>query len=170
MKKLSIILMTIMLCGFHSMAQHRNIFRCKIQNAENGRVVDADMAGGNNYGTNGTEVHLFSQNGQNNQEWIAKEVEQGVYTFESFNHKVLEHDGGSMHGNGTRMQIWDWLNGNNQKWRVRQVAPGIYSIQSLSGEWMLDATGPTFNREGGNLQLWQPLNNINQKWRIIPVL
>jgi hypothetical protein len=166
MKKITILFAAIMVLGFNGKAQQGQFFRCRIQNVANDKVLDADMAGGNAFSVNGTETHLFNQNEQVNQEWIVREVENGVYQLESFNNKVLDASGLQ----GARIQVWENISNPHQKWRLHMISAGIYAIECFENGLMLDADEHTINNQGCHVQLWSRNNGRNQQWRILPIL
>jgi hypothetical protein len=131
------------------------------QCAQNSRL---DVNGGAN--ANGTNVHLWVNNGSIAQKWNVSHVGDNVYRIEAAcaPGRVLDVEGVSS-SDGANVHIWDDFGNWNQRWRIISVGSGWYELepQHASGK-RLDVAG-SGTSDGTNIIQWSSNGSSAQRWR-----
>ena len=103
---------------------------------------------------NGAQVHIWSCNGQSNQQWTSTASgELRVY-----GGKCLDVNGAGT-ADGTAVIIWDCNGQNNQKWRLN--ADG--TITAVGANKCLDVSGAG-TANGTKVHIWTCHSGTNQRW------
>ncbi len=127
----------------------------------NNKVLDAD--GGSSV-KNGTNIHLWSYNGGDNQKYTISHVGSGWYKIIcKWGNKALDVTGAKK-GNEVNVELWDWNGGDHQLWKFVPAGNGYYYIQSKLG-YDLDVWN-NGTADGTNVQTYQFNGGDNQKWKL----
>lgn len=134
----------------------------KLINPNSGKALDVY----GNRTADGTNVLIYTDNGQINQQWNVTKDNDGNYKLTSPNSgKVLDVDG---HGtaDGTNVQIWSDNGGNNQKWRIISNSDGTYKIIGVGSNKALEVEG-NGTANNTNVQIRTDDGSAGQKWQLV---
>jgi len=136
----------------------------KLVNPNSSRALDVD--GGT--AADGTNVHIWTDNGGAAQKWRITRNEDGTYKLiNPGTGRALDIDGGGT-ADGTNVQIWTDNEGSAQKWRITQNSDGTYKLVNPQSNRALDISGAG-TADGTNVQIWTDNNSAAQKWQIVDV-
>ena len=121
-----------------------------------------DVAGANT--NNGTNIHLWENNGNNAQKWLVKLLDNGYYSFHSLlnNNKCLAIKD-TNYNKGTNIILNDCNESDLQQFEIKDLNNGYFSIISKNNDLYLDVSGANTNN-GTNIALWENNGNNAQKW------
>ncbi|MFJ6016817.1 endo-1,4-beta-xylanase [Streptomyces sp. NPDC092952] len=120
----------------------------EIRGVGSGRCLDVPNSGT----TDGTQLQLWSCNGNTNQQWVSTAGGE----LQVYGNKCLDAAGT---GNGAKVQIYSCWGGDNQKWRLASDG----SIVGVQSGLCLDAVG-NGTGDGTLIQLYSCSNSSNQRW------
>ena len=125
-----------------------------------------DVAGART--ANGTNIHLWQQNGNSAQAWKVMDQGNGYYELEpqcALGKRLDVAYAAST--NGTNVQIHQDLSNSAQRWKIMDQGNGYYELepQCAPGK-RLDVAGAS-SSNGTNVHLWQDYSNSAQRWKFI---
>lgn len=136
----------------------------KLINPNSGKALD--VAGGT--AADGTNVHIWTDNGGAAQKWRITRNEDGTYKLTNpGTSRALDVNGGGT-ADGTNVQIWTDNAGSAQKWRITQDGDGTYKLVNPQSNKALDVSGAG-TTDGTNVHIWTDNNSAAQKWQITDV-
>lgn len=133
----------------------------KVGNA--GKVLDADNAGK----TNGTNIHIWSSNGNNNQKWQFTRTSSGYYNIINVNSGTYLDLNGAVAENGRNISLWSKSGSCAQEWRIIQTPDGYVTFESACMAGMVIDVAGNKSNNGANVGLWMAHNADNQKWNLV---
>ncbi|UYZ64952.1 RICIN domain-containing protein [Hymenobacter weizhouensis] len=123
-----------------------------------------DVPSGNT--ANGTQLQIYTANGDNAQKWTVQKQPDGSYRLSAKlnGNKVLDVRSSGT-ANGTAVQLYDWNNSNAQKWTLTDAGNGYFKLAPLSSAGkVLDVAGMG-SADGTKMHLWEDLSNAAQRFR-----
>lgn len=132
-----------------------------ITSVNSNKVLDVE----NNSDENGALIQQYEYNGNNNQIWYIRYIDDKYFYIESKNSgKVIDVKNQDTQ-NGTIVYQWEYNGQDNQLWYFEMDNNGCYKIKSKQSNKCLDIAGISLDN-GAKLQIWQDENGDNQKWKV----
>lgn len=115
---------------------------------------------------NGTNIHLWEQNGTKAQEWVVENRDGGIVLHSAIDYNYVIDVDHSQVVSGTNIQLWQANGTNAQLWYPEAVGNKTYILRSaLNRDYVLDLSGSRLD-SGTNIQLWLYNGTDAQKWII----
>ncbi len=113
---------------------------------------------------NGTNIHLWEQNGTKAQEWVVENRDGGIVLHSAIDYNYVIDVDHSQVASGTNIQLWQANGSNAQLWYPEEVGNKTYVLRSaLNRDYVLDLSGSRLDC-GTNIQLWYYNGTDAQKW------
>ena len=115
--------------------------------------------------TNGTNIQIYQNNGNNAQKWKITYLNNGYYKIRSAlnNNKCLDVSGGNFNVY-SNIQLYDCNNSNAQMFIIKDIGNGYFSIVTSKNTLYLDVDGAK-TANNTNVQLFYNNRNNAQKWK-----
>ena len=112
----------------------------------------------------GTNIQIYSYNGNNSQRFNLQHLGNGYYKISSQANQNLSLDivNGNQ-ANGTNIRLWGWNNSSAQRFLVLEAVDGGYFFITTNG-LMLDVSGGNISNNT-NIQIWEyNSDGVAQRW------
>ena len=117
---------------------------------------------------NGTNIHMWTVHGGENQMWVITNLNNGYYNIRSLMTGKYLDAVGSGTAAGTNVDQWEGGSYDNQLWQLVVNDNGTYTFINKCNGLALDMSGGGAPANGTNVQLWTRNNSTAQQWYLTP--